>query len=126
MALTSTTQPIPLSRAETAATGRDITGYLRGVAILGVMVSHYRFHIAGADTGLEGYGNALVMVFFILSGYGNALSLARRPEASRLLGFYRDRFIRIYPLYWALLALLTVTSGQRFGVAAWIGLESPI
>ena len=48
-------------------------------------------------------GFTAVLCFFLISGYSISHSISQRPE-----GFYRRRFLRIYPLYFAALLLALV------------------
>ncbi len=75
---------------------------------------HYRYH--------EGYAYFLTSIFFILSGYGLFYTLDRRFKDNftlqKLLKFYYDRFLRIFPLLWiAWLAELLVRHGK---ISFWI------
>jgi peptidoglycan/LPS O-acetylase OafA/YrhL len=78
---------------------------LRGIAVLLVIVFHH---------SLFGAGWIGVQLFFVISGFlitGNMLrdkGLAARPFFG---GFYRRRAARIFPVYFAYLALLAVLSG---------------
>ncbi|WP_321865737.1 acyltransferase family protein [Paraburkholderia tropica] len=80
--------------------------FLAAVVVCGhfvLMVRPDNHHVFG-----DGYLNPLSAVygFFILSGYSIAASLDRENS-----GFYRRRFIRIWPLYLAVIA---------FGLAAYL------
>ena len=70
---------------------------LRGLAILVVVVYHY-FNLP--------YGWSGVDLFFVLSGYlitGRLLDSLHQPAYYR--NFYRNRVLRIFPLYFGVLAL---------------------
>jgi exopolysaccharide production protein ExoZ len=81
---------------------------LRGLAALGVMLSHIsqveklRFvDKMPSGLGLGAYG---VDLFFVLSGFVIIHSLARRSSGPREMGaFFVNRFGRIMPAYWAVL-----------------------
>lgn len=97
---------------------------LRGVAALGVVLFHVDVCLFYRDmgtllpktaSGLIANGYLWVDLFFILSGfvihhaYRERLSLGWRWSSA--LGFYRARFLRIYPLHLALTALLALAVG---------------
>lgn len=82
---------------------------LRGLAAVGVMLAHgsslihqrldYQFAQQWALVGVAG-----VDVFFVLSGFIILYTALARPVARGT--FLRKRFLRIYPVYWILLAVL--------------------
>ena len=92
---------------------------LRGVAALVVLLNH--FHLAwlaaGAPRWLQHFrvnpllwllvdGHASVMLFFMLSGFVLMLPHLREPgRAQSYPAFVLRRFLRIYPTYWAALAV---------------------
>ena len=90
---------------------------------MAVMLYHYLEHgpklhpELGAFWAPAGYGEEGVRLFFVISGFVITMSLRR----SRLSDFVVARFIRLFPTYWACLALtLTVVTiwglpGQRLG-----------
>lgn len=93
---------------------------LRGLAILAVVLHHFRIHVPAAGslfTSWPGYVQAVVfssgyygvMVFFVISGYLiTSLSIRRWGSigAIRPLPFYGLRFSRIAPLLLLLIAVL--------------------
>jgi peptidoglycan/LPS O-acetylase OafA/YrhL len=92
---------------------------LRAVAVLFVLLSHTSFLSGanerewyGAFTGRLGLG---VTIFFLISGF-----LLYRPfvhvrmngaRPTRLVDFFRRRFLRIFPAYWAALTVLAIWPG---------------
>ncbi len=99
------------------------TDYLKGLAILVVMMNHYYNYFF--DMGLAGYANGVISVFFILSGYGIYCSLDKRaaPASPRAVSFFAKRFLRIYPLYWLFLFIWLVR-GQKLNVAKLMAIDS--
>lgn len=74
---------------------------LRVLAALLVMWVHCG-QLSGLDRGLTEFGAYGVQLFFILSGYLAAGSLARN---ARPLPYYERRALRILPVYWLLLVV---------------------
>lgn len=111
---------------------RQTTDYLKGLAIVAVLVSHYASFYAFDiyQRWLFEYASEFVAVFFILSGYGLYHSLSRHRQGARLSGrqlldFYIGRALKIYPLYWASLLLTSlVLSEQGYGSLREPGLHT--
>lgn len=83
---------------------------LRGVAILAVLVHHFWHYAPASAVGVvTGSGWAGVDLFFVLSGFliTRILLDLRRREAT-LRAFYVRRVLRIFPLYYAVVALLVL------------------
>lgn len=79
---------------------------LRGVAILMVIAFHYFFFLPFFTFGWCG-----VDLFFVLSGYlitGRLLATLDRPDY--FTTFYRNRILRIFPLYFATLLLFFIAA----------------
>lgn len=92
---------------------RAITNYLKGVAVLVVIVSHYAlsYQTEFYQRYMPEYAGMALAIFFILSGYGVYLSLERRyksaaPGQRVMAGFLFDRAFCIYAPYW--LAVLAI------------------
>jgi len=94
---------------------------VRGIAILMVLLVHfYRrelFHdhvLLNMVTGrLAGAGNYGVELFFVLSGFLiTGILLDYRHEPASLVKFYARRSLRIFPLYYAALAVLFMVLPQ--------------
>jgi len=83
---------------------RFTTDSLRGIAILAVLLNHYLNAFVPGNQ--EGFANAVICVFFLLSGYGCYLSLSRRsPDGMKIstaVWFYFDRALRFLPVAIAL------------------------
>lgn len=85
---------------------RTTTTYLKGIAILAVLVDHFfKYYEAGNYDWVAEYANGLIAFFFLFSGYGIYFSLEKSFSKAGynkhlFLRYYYGRFIRIYPLYW--------------------------
>jgi peptidoglycan/LPS O-acetylase OafA/YrhL len=70
----------------------------------------------------------MVSVFFLLSGYGIFISLSKKIfkklSIKSLLLFFRDRLVRLFPLYWLALALQMLVSSQSYPFLNFLGLEA--
>jgi peptidoglycan/LPS O-acetylase OafA/YrhL len=112
-----------MKRASTTPNSRDITAYLKGLAILEVAVDHYVY--ARFTQAFEHYGNAIVALFFVLAGYGAAHSLLKvgRLTFRTALHYYWKRALRIYPLFSISLLLYELCRGQRHSV--WVMMLFP-
>ena len=76
-------------------------GYLRfGLAML-VVLSHLD-HGGGINVGVSA-----VVVFYLLAGYVVTNLLQKHFGRGRLLSFYAERFLRIYPLYFTFLVMVS-------------------
>ena len=100
----------------------DTTDTLKGVAIAAVLINHYlNLNITG---NWAGFAYQWVAIFFVLSGYGLFHSLERRFQDTislrKVLIFYYERAIRIFPLLW--LAWLIQLIISRGDISYWIPL----
>lgn len=83
---------------------------LRGIAAFSVMLFHYSvvyprlFPAAGAVNMPFEVGSAGVFLFFSISGFVISLTLKGTPT---VLDFAVKRFARLFPVYWAAIALTT-------------------
>lgn len=107
---------------------RERTDFLRGLAILGIMLGHW-FKPAFPAGEIIG-GNGLVAIFFFLSGYGIFHSLDKAPGAGlapKALGiFYLKRIKRLYPLFWLVVGLrfaLSPSTRAEISVLTVLGLD---
>lgn len=107
---------------------KDSTNSLRGFAIVFVLANHFLNQYV--DPSFRGFANAVISIFFILSGYGIAHSLERHPKETvrtrhPFFHFYIDRIVRIYPLFILSLLLEGWISNLTFSPLAYLGNKSP-
>ena len=79
---------------------------LRAIAALSVMFHHFT-PISTLTGGLFDFGRLGVLLFFLISGYCIALTIEQRSSRP-ILSFWVRRFFRLYPPYWAALALVAL------------------
>lgn len=93
-------------------------GFLRLFLASVVAIDHYRaFVLNPSGMAFNGYipfgmnaGHA-VLCFYVVSGFLISYALSRKYSGrDGILDFYRARFIRIYPLYWGLVALFVIVN----------------
>jgi peptidoglycan/LPS O-acetylase OafA/YrhL len=79
---------------------------LRGIAVLVVMISHINGDVPSLHIGtLFHYGWAGVDLFFVLSGFLiTGILLRTKDDSTYFINFYARRILRIWPLYFCLLA----------------------
>lgn len=84
----------------------------RALACLGVVLFHGCNTLSGTHPWLEWAAEVFsrtgprLSIFFVVSGYCLTVSIERRAAAgSGPLEFFRNRFLRIYPIYWVALLL---------------------
>ncbi len=96
------------ARAETSERSQPIDA-LRGLAAIAIFVSHAGAGLSPAYAWFESHwfdlGKAGVMVFFLCSGFIIPASLERRGSVRE---FWISRVLRLYPLYWFVIALSLV------------------
>ena len=110
------------------------TGYmsqldaLRAFAVLGVVLHHFRMEFFGADLGW--LAAAGVRLFFVISGFLITGILVRSRDRAEATGggrggalrrFYARRFLRIFPLYYFVVAVgivFAVEPARR--IAVWL------
>lgn len=107
--MTAAAEPPPAARHLPALDG------VRGLALLAVLAFHFVAHGPGEaawpasvrTVALGGWAG--VDLFFVLSGFLiTRILLASRGKTGAMRVFYARRALRIFPLYYTLLALLTV------------------
>ena len=91
---------------------------VRGLAILMVLMDHFIGEMPPANSleraivYVTGYGSYGVDLFFVLSGFLiTGILYDTRDKAFYFRNFYMRRFLRIFPLYYGVLALLSFFVG---------------
>ena len=79
--------------------GRDTTAALRGLAMLGIMLHHIHNALGYSSTVLILAGYLTTGLFFFISGYGNTLSVNKRPKVS--LDWLYKKILKIYIPFFA-------------------------
>src|SRR5215467_6870233 len=80
---------------------------IRAISILAVFVAHSEFVRALPHAGVLEYGRVGVDLFFVLSGFLiTGILLDSKSRANYFRNFYARRALRIWPLYYLLLALI--------------------
>ena len=94
---------------------RQTTNYIKGIAILAVLINHYLNKYTSINS--MDYASSILCFFFILGGYGLFYSLEKRFKNSekdysfkKIGSFYLDRFLRIIPLYILAIILISLLS----------------
>jgi hypothetical protein len=85
---------------------KDITNYIKGIAIIIVLIEHY-FGVYLRDDYDEfiGFANGIISLFYALSGYGLFISsknLFLNKGVERYTLFFFKRFMRVLPSYYVL------------------------
>ena len=88
-----------------------IMGLIRLLLALSVVLAHSGPFVLTGNRFVGGL--VAVEAFFIISGFYMALVMESK-YADNTLVFYRNRFLRIFPTYWAIL-LVAVAAGFLFG-----------
>src|SRR5947209_10880356 len=96
---------------------------IRGIAILMVLMVHF-----GSAPGLPSavgavveFGWAGVDLFFVLSGFLiTGILLSTRQHEGYFSTFYRNRTLRIFPIYYAFLLVALVLAPEWKQVAYWL------
>lgn len=100
---------------------------LKGIAIVAVLINHYIDRYISVYGG--GIANVMVSIFFILSGYGIAISLEKKLKnnfsVKKTLFFYIDRILRIFPLFWIALLIQSLVTDRSFSISSFLGYELP-
>lgn len=89
-------------RADEVPSSRDLTDYLKGLAITTVFAGHFASRFMSLP--FDFYANYFIAFFFVLSGFGMYYSTAPLREKFSALNvgrFLWKRCKRIYPIFWA-------------------------
>jgi len=78
-----------------------MTGLLRLFLAILVLISHLGLYFFGLNEGVFA-----VVIFYILAGHVVTFLFTKRFK-NDVKNFYRDRFLRIFPVYW-LVAILYI------------------
>jgi peptidoglycan/LPS O-acetylase OafA/YrhL len=74
---------------------------MRGLLAAYIML----FHALMFSTGWNLHGSALLPVFFLLAGYSLAIVYGKQQSGFRVKQYYRNRFARIAPTYYAAMVI---------------------
>lgn len=113
------TRPSPHAAAPAPAEARapatlgislDIARGLAALLVFGFHLSGYLTQLSPALGALARHGYMGVPIFFVISGYCMAASAHQSLRRNRsAASFLRKRFLRIYPAFWASIAVIIVT-----------------
>ncbi|MCH1940712.1 acyltransferase family protein [Holdemania massiliensis] len=91
--------------------------WLRGLACIAVMLFHYTVrydqifgHVKSYPVDVS-WGGGCVILFFMLSGMLTAYTLNERATAKK---YIRNRFIRLYPMYWVCMGITIIVMSLLF------------
>ena len=95
---------------------RDMTDWLKGFAILSVMINH--FLDVYVTRAFSGYANGIIALFFIISGHNlyYALEKYRRINWASVTHFFLRRCSRVYPLFWCSLIVISLYHEQLYPI----------
>jgi peptidoglycan/LPS O-acetylase OafA/YrhL len=111
--------PLSISASASASSRPNLSGHMpaldgvRGLAILMVLVFHFVGNtlptspVERAIVGVTNYGSYGVELFFVLSGFLiTGILYDTQNKLHYFRNFYMRRFLRIFPLYYGVLALV--------------------
>lgn len=82
---------------------------LMGFAILWIMLFHAQIDMGNLINHISEFGYGGVDIFLFLSGFGLFYASQKREN---VLVFYKNRFIRIFPIFWASVLILDLCLGN--------------
>jgi len=91
-------------------------GFLRTYLALLVVFAHLRALDPGLDSPFVGGAILAVKFFFLLSGFYMSLVLDTKYRAC-FFEFFKSRFFRLYPLYWATCLVVLVFAAVSAGLS---------
>lgn len=97
-------------------------GVLRLVLALIVCADHFHGAVSAPLPAFLGLGaDMAVEVFFVISGFYMGMILSvKYAGPSRTMAFYKSRFFRLFPVYWAIVLLyLAALVALRLGTGRW-------
>src|SRR5215813_7005704 len=99
-------------------------GFLRLYLALSVLNAHYPI---APQPGLFVHGFVAVCIFFIISGFYMSLVLDRNylREPGGVARFYFSRALRIFPVYWVVLALTVAAANLSLLAFTAPGIGNP-
>ena len=92
---------------------------LRGIAAMMVVLFHYGLHRVSDESWLK-FGVSGVELFFMISGFVIFMTLQKTASLQK---FAINRFIRLYPTYWASLLFVSIMILSYAGLKGDIDLE---
>lgn len=89
--------------------------FLKGIAMLGVILVHFNQSFTAPSTGLKalsGFGEHGVQLFFMISAFllWHSFSKFKNPSVKDSIGFVKSKLSRIYPLFVVALIVCIVLS----------------
>lgn len=104
----------------------EIIYYLKGIAILSVLINHYlNNYVSGKQTG---FANGFIALFFLIAGYLTYYSLEKSGKKKKFLGltsnFFINRFLRVVPLYYLTLIIGALVFREQHSLMEYTTLQT--
>ena len=84
-----------------------------------MVVLHHFTSISRPFEALFDFGRVGVLLFFLISGYCITLTL-NQPSNRPMVSFWLRRILRLYPPYWATVALVALIGTETFPPSVWL------